>query len=61
MKNHQYRTRAIIYCIFFTPFFNAAYIQERLILQTIYVLNKGNLDLKSEVYNQEQFQIKSGL
>ena len=27
-------------CIFFTPFFSAVYNQERLILQTIYVLNK---------------------
>ena len=27
-------------CIFLTPFFSAVYNQERLILQTIYVLNK---------------------
>ena len=27
-------------CIFFTPFFTAVYNQDRLILQTIYVLNK---------------------
>ena len=33
------------------PFFIALYIQKQLILQTIYVLN----------YNQEGFQIKSGL
>ena len=37
---------------------------ERLILQTIYILNKQIhrfLGLKSAVYNQELFQIKSGL
>ena len=27
-------------CIFFTPFFTAAYIVELLVLQTIYVVNK---------------------
>ena len=40
------------------------YIVERLVLQRLYVLNKEiltNLGLKSVVYNQEQFQIKSGL
>ena len=46
--------------VFFDPFFTAVYNQERLILQTIYVLNKEIL-LKSAVYNQERFQIKSGL
>jgi hypothetical protein len=35
-------------------FFSAVYNQERLILQTIYVLTKqGNVGLKSAVYNQE--------
>ena len=41
-------------CIFFTLFFTAVYIVERLVLQTIYVLNKEILKifgLKSEVYN----------
>ena len=40
------------------------YIVERLVLETIYVLNKQILQffsLKSAVYNWEQFQIKSGL
>ena len=48
----------------FTPFFNAVYIVERLVLQTIYVLNKEILQilgLKSAVCNRERFQIKSGL
>jgi hypothetical protein len=27
-------------CIFFTPFFTSPYIVERLVFQTIYVLNK---------------------
>ena len=39
-------------------------IVEQLVLPTIYVLNKEILQflgLKSAVYNQEQFQIKSGL
>ena len=46
------------------PFFTVVYIVERLILQTIYVLNKEILQffgLISTVYNQERFQIKSGL
>ena len=37
-----------------TPFFTAVYIVERLVLQTIYVLNKkilSLLGLKSVVYN----------
>ena len=45
--------------VYFVP-----YVSLRLVLQTIYVLNKGILQLlglKSEVYNHEQFQIKSGL
>ena len=48
---------------FFTPFFIAVYIVEWLVLQTIYVLNKEILQclgLKSEVYNSDRFQIKSG-
>ena len=48
----------------FTLFFSAVYIVERLVLQTIYVPNKEILqflDLKSAVYNQEWFQIKSEL
>ena len=51
-------------CIFFTPFFTGVYIVERLVLQTIYVLNKEIfqfLGLKSSVNNRERFQIKSGL
>ena len=41
-KNNNYRTRAFISrgLYIFTPFFSAVYNQERLILQTIYVLNK---------------------
>ena len=48
---------------FFTPFFTAVYIVERLVLQTVYVLNKEILQflsLKSTLYNPEWFQIKSG-
>ena len=37
------------------------YILKWLILQTIHVLNKEILPKKSAVYNQEWFQIKSGL
>ena len=48
-------------CIIFTPFFSAVYNQEQLILQTIYVHKQGELGLNSAVYNQERFQIKSGL
>ena len=47
-----------------TPFFTAVYIVEWLILQTIYVINKEIhqfLGLKSAVYNQERFRIRSGL
>ena len=43
------------------PIFSAVYNQEGLILQTIYVLNKEILGLKSAVYNQDQFQFKSRL
>ena len=46
----------------FTPFFSAVYIVERLILQTIYVLNKEILQflgLKSAVYNQEQLILQT--
>ena len=59
-----YTVRAPLYpaaCIFFTPFFTAVYNQERLILQTTYVLKRGNSSKNAEVYNQERFQIKSGL
>ena len=48
----------------FIPFFTAIYIKERLVKQKIYVINKEILrflSLKSTVYNQERFQIKSGL
>ena len=51
-------------CILFTPFFTAVFIVERLVLLTIYVVNMEILQylgLKSAVYNQEGFQIKSGL
>jgi hypothetical protein len=38
---------------FFTPFFTELYNAERLVLQTVYVLNKEiQLGLKSAVYNQ---------
>ena len=43
---------------------NTVSIVERLVLQTIYVLNNENLQflgLKFAVYNWKQFQIKSGL
>ena len=49
-------------CIFFTPFFIAVYIVERLVLQTIHVLNKEILQFlgqESAVYNRERFLIKS--
>ena len=45
----------------FTPFFTAVYNQERLILQTTYVVKRGNSSKNAAVYNQERFQIKSGL
>jgi hypothetical protein len=51
--------------VYFLPhFFTAVYIVERLVLQTIYVLNREILQflgLKTAVYNQERFQIKSRL
>ena len=52
----KYRTHAIITrgLYIFTPYFTAVYIVERLVLQTIYVLNKEIhqfLGLKSTVYN----------
>ena len=54
-----YCTRAIVTrgLYILTPFFTAVYIVERLVLQTIYVLNKEILQflgLKSAVYDQEQ-------
>ena len=57
-----YRTHAIISrgLYIFTLFFTAVYIQKRLILQTVYALKCGNSSKISAVYNQEQFQIKSG-
>ena len=60
---NTYRRRAIITrgLYFFTPFFTAVYNQERLILQTTYVLKRGNSSKNAAVYNQERFQIKSGL
>ena len=45
----------------FYPIFTAVYIQKRLILQTDYVLKSGNSSKIAAVYNQERFQIKSGL
>ena len=51
-------------CIFFTPLLSAVYNVERLILQTIYIINKEILQflgIKSAIYNQERFQIKRGL
>ena len=62
MKNGLKKPQAAAYN--FTPFFTAVYNQERLILQTIYVLNKKILQflsVKSAVYNPEWFQIKNGL
>ena len=51
-------------CIFFTPFFTAVYIVERLVLQTLYVLKKEILQIlcqkKNAVYNQKQLIIKRG-
>ena len=57
--NTEYRTRAIITrgLCFFTLFFTAVYIEEWLVLQTIYVLNQEILQflgLKSAVYNWER-------
>jgi hypothetical protein len=55
----RYRTRAIISLglYIFTPLFTAAYIVERLVLQTILQCTKqGNssiFSLKSMVFNQE--------
>ena len=58
-----YHTHAIIArgSYIFYPVFSAVYNEERLILQTIYVLNKEVLNLKAAVYSQERFQTKSGL
>ena len=42
----------------FSPFFTAVYIVERLVLQTIYVVNKEILQflsLRSAVYNLDKF------
>ena len=59
MQEIIYRTRAIITRgLYVLPHFS---VQERLILQTIYVHKQGKLGLKSAVYNQERFQIKRGL
>ena len=57
-----YRIRAIISCglYIFISFSCAVYNQERLILQTISVVNKENVGQESAVYNQERFQIKTG-
>ena len=60
------RTLAIIArgLYIFYPIFTAVYIVAWLVLQTIYVLYKDILQflgLISAVYNQEQFQLKSGL
>ena len=60
MKHEVKNIQSAAY-IFFTPFFTAVYNQERLILQTIYVLKRGNSSKNVAVYNQERFQIKSGL
>ena len=58
LRQEEYRTRAIITCIFSTPFFTAVYILEWLMLQTIYVINKEIrqfLGLKfAAVTNQER-------
>ena len=62
----MYRTRAIITrgLYIFYPIFTAVYIEERFILQTIFVLKTEILhflSLKSAVYTQERLLIKSGL
>ena len=46
-----YRKHAIVNrgLYIFTPFFTAVYIVERLVLQTIYILNKEILQKKSAV------------
>ena len=46
---------------FFTPFFTAVYNKEGLVLQTTYVLKRGNSSKNAAVYKQERFQIKGGL
>ena len=58
-----YRTSAIISrgLYIFYPIFLAVYIQKRLIFQTVYALKSGNSSKIPAVYNQERFQIKSGL
>ena len=55
--NVKYRTRAIITrgLYIFTPFFTTVFIVKRLVLQTIYVLNKEILQFfgqKCGVYDQ---------
>ena len=48
---------------FFFPIFTAVYIVVRLVLQTVYVLNKEILQflgLKNAVYNQERFKSRAG-
>ena len=59
-----YCMRAIITRVFFTPFATVVYFVEPLVLLIIYVLNREIhqfLGLKSAVYNQGGFQVKSGL
>ena len=66
MPKLQYFTTKLLYAshykprlVYFLPqFFTAVYIVERLVLQTIYVVNKEILQflsLKSAVHNQERF------
>ena len=60
----NYDTRAIISrsLYIFYPFFTAVYSQELLLNITDNLCTKErNSSIKSAVYNQEQFQIKSGL
>ena len=46
--------------VFFAAFFNAVYNQERLILQTIYVLNKGILQKNPRFINKSGFKSRAG-
>ena len=58
---HHYKPRLVY---FFTPFFTAVYILQRLVSQTIYVLLNEEilqfLSLKSAVYNQERVIMARG-
>ena len=66
----QWWTDKMMYCTqtiisrslyIFTPFFSAVYNQERLSITDNLCTKQGNVGLKSAVYYQERFQIKSVL